>query len=91
MVQFTKANGATITCMAVVYTHGPTEGVMKETTKMIKSMDLVNTLGRMVASTRVPGRMENNTVKEFTSMQMDTVEQESGSMGREPLGSITNE
>ena len=38
MVEFTKANGATITCMAVVYTHGPTEGVMKETTKMIKSI-----------------------------------------------------
>ena len=77
--------------MAEVCTHGPMEGVMRETTKMIKSMDLENTLGQMVASTRVHGRMENNTVKESTSMQMDTVERESGSTGREPLGLITNE
>ena len=91
MVEFTKANGATTTCMAVVYTHGPMEGAMRETTKMIKRMDLENTLGQMGASTRVLGRMENSTVKESTSMQMDTVEQESGSMGREPPGSITNE
>ena len=77
--------------MAVVYTHGPMEGVMRETTKMIKSMDLVNTLGRMVVNTRVPGKMGSSMVKEFISMLMDIVEQVFGSMGREPLGSITNE
>ena len=77
--------------MAVVYTHGPMEGAMRETTKMIKSMGLVNTLGRMVVNTRVPGKMESSTAKEFISMLMDIVEQVFGSMGREPLGSITNE
>merc|ERR1739844_369710 len=51
-------------------------------------MGLVNTLLRMVASTRVPGKMEDNMVKGFLMMQMDTVEQEFGSMGREPLGSM---
>ena len=91
MVGSMRANGATITCMAAESTPGQTADVMKVTTRTIRNMVLGNILGQMVVNTKEPGKMESSTDKESTSMQMATVEQESGSMVKELLGSITSE
>ena len=41
---------------------------MKESTSMIKSMDLVYTHGKMEGSMQANGKMVNNMAKEFTKI-----------------------
>ena len=86
-----RANGATITCMAVESIPGQMADATKETTRTIRNMVKANILGQTDASTRERGKMGSSTGRESTNMPMATVEQESGSRAKEPLGSITSE
>ena len=91
MAESTKVNGETITCTVEEFTPGQMEDVMRETIRMIRSMETANTPGQTVASTKANGKMENNMAKASIGMLMAIAEPESGSKEREPNGSTTNE
>lgn len=68
MVVNSTVNGITIKCMVTEFSHGTTEGSMKENTSMIKNRAKVFSLGQMDANMTVNGRMENNMELVSTSL-----------------------
>lgn len=87
---FTMANGSTIKWKAKVPLPGVTEEDMKETIRMIKSMDTEPSSGQMVGNTLVTGAKVNNTVKVCTSKRAKR-DKASGRWARELSGSRTLE
>ena len=58
----TMVNGGTQRCMGLVDTNSKTKSFMKVNIMVIKNMVTEFTLGRMVASIKVIGKMESSTV-----------------------------
>ena len=91
MEEFTKETGKKTKCTDLAYLNGQMADATKETTRTIRNMVKANILGQTDASTRERGKMGSSTDRESTNTPMATVEQESGSRAKEPLGSITIE
>merc|ERR1719215_1272351 len=66
MEDATMVNGCIRICMGMESTPGKMDAATKESMSKTASMAMVSTNGLMVESMREIGRMEDNTVKDFT-------------------------
>mmetsp|Transcript_4323 Transcript_4323/g.3624 ORF Transcript_4323/g.3624 Transcript_4323/m.3624 type:complete len:84 (+) Transcript_4323:262-513(+) len=65
------------------------ENDMKENLKMIEDMGMANLDGLMEESMKEDGKLENSTVKVFSSVKMAKKRQVNGKMEKELNGSAT--
>lgn len=69
MAEYTMVNGKKISYMEKEFTRGRTEGNMKESIKLIKSMDTVRISGPMARHMKDNGSMESNMEKQGSQIQ----------------------
>ena len=83
-----KAHGRTTTCMAREYIAGLMAESTSEHTRKTKSMDKVNSSGKMVDSMKAAGSMANSQAQASTPMFLEKGEKEYGQMESEKSGSM---
>lgn len=81
-----RASGSLITCTVMAYIHGKTEEDMRANTKPTRNMVREFMFGQTAVDTKAVGLMGSSTVKVNTSCQMELLNKESGSMGKDSSG-----
>jgi hypothetical protein len=83
MEEYTKVSGRTTKWKVTVSSCGPTAESTRVSTWMIKRKEEVYSIGQMEGNTRETGKMENNTVSEFTHPHLGRPKKDSGVRERE--------